>query len=236
MYKKIFLLGIIALLGFQSLNAQNAATPYTASKDVEEKPIVFRDRLIMDVFHSFWMGMPTEVNHKKFDPGFNFSAMWDFQIKNKPLSFGLGVGVTYHTQYSNALLLYDKENGLMKYNVLPTSVEYNLLKMNYLSANIPVEFRYRHKSGFKFSLGARIGLVAEVSQKYKGQDYTTGTDTLMIKNLRMENKLKYNVDVYTRIGWKFVDLYYSFQVTPLFEAGKGPKIHPMSVGISLSIF
>lgn len=236
MYKKLFLLAMMAFLGFQSLSAQNDVTPYTSSKDAEEKPVVFRDRLVMDIFHSFWMGMPSQVNYKKFDPGFNISAMWDFKIKDKPLAFGLGVGVTYHTQFSNALLLYDKESGLMRYNILPSTVEYNLLKMNYLSVNIPLEFRYRHENGFKFSIGARVGLVAEVSQKYKGQDYTTASDTIMVKNLRMEHKLKYNVDFYTRIGWKFVDLYYSFQLTPLFEAGKGPKIHPMSVGISLSIF
>lgn len=236
MHKKLFLLVMMAFLGFQSLSAQNDVTPYTASKDVEEKPVVFRDRLVMDIFHSFWMGMPSQVDYMKFDPGFNISAMWDFQIKKKPLSFGLGVGVTYHTQYSNALLLYDKANDIMKYNILPSSVKYNLLKMNYLSVNIPLEFRYRHECGFKFSVGARVGLVAEVSQKYKGQDYTTASDTMMVKNLRMEHKLKYNVDVYTRIGWKFVDVYYSFQATPLFEAGKGPKIYPMSVGISLSIF
>ncbi|MBO7492000.1 MAG: outer membrane beta-barrel protein [Bacteroidales bacterium] len=236
MYKRLFLLVMVVFLGVQSLSAQNDVTPYTTDKNAEAKPVIFRDRLIMDIFHSFWMGMPSQVNYKKFDPGFNISAMWDFQIKKKPLSFGLGVGVTYHTQYSNALLLYDKASDMMKYNVLPSAVSYNLLKMNYLSVNIPLEFRYRHENGFKFSVGARIGLIAEVSQKYKGQDYTTATDTIMVKNLRMENKLKYNVDVYTRIGWKFVDVYYSFQATPLFEAGKGPKIYPMSVGISLSIF
>ena len=236
MHKRLFLLVMVALLGLQSLSAQNDATPYTADKKTESKPVIFRDRLIMDIYQTFWMGMPSQVNHMKFDPGFNISLMWDFQIKQKPLSFGLGVGVTYHTQYSNALLLYDKENDLMKYNILPSTVSYNLLKMNYLSVNIPLEFRYRHENGFKFSVGARIGLIAEVSQKYKGQDYTTASDTLMVKNLRMEHKLKYNVDVYTRIGWKFVDVYYSFQPTPLFEAGKGPKICPMSVGISLSIF
>ena len=227
---------MMVLLGFQSLSAQNEVTPYTSGKDVEDKPVVFRDRLVMDIYHSFWMGMPSNVNYKKFNPGFNISALFDFRIKNEPLAFGLGVGVTYHTQYSNALLLYDKESGLMKYNILPTTVEYDLLKMNYLSVNIPLEFRYRHTNGFKFSVGARVGLIAEISQKYKGQDYTTASDTIMVKNLRMENKLKYNVDVYTRIGWKFVDLYYSFQFTPLFEVGKGPKIYPMSVGISLSIF
>lgn len=236
MTKKSFTLFMLVLLSAQMIIAQTPDTPYTGKEDKDNKPVVFRDRLIMDIYHTFWMGMPTEVTHLKFDPGFNVSALWDFKIKQKPLAIGLGVGISYYTQYSNALLRYDASSELMKYFVLPEGVEYNLLKMNYLNVNIPLEFRYRNENGFKFTIGARAGLICEVSQKYKGNDPANPSDTLMIKNLRIENRLKYNVDVYTRIGWKFVDFYYSFQLTPLFEAGKGPKIYPMSVGFSLSLF
>ena len=219
------------------LTAQTAQTPYTSPKDtVEEKPVVFRDRLIMDIYHTFWMNMPTEVAHMKFDPGFTVSAIWDFKIKNKPIAIGLGVGVTYNTQYSNALLQYDKESGNMKYYLLPEDIKYNLLKMNYLNVNVPLEFRYRHPNGFKFSVGVRAGYIAEISQKYKGDNPATPSDTLRYKYLNVQNKRKYNIDVYARIGWKFVDVYYCFQPTPLFADTKGPKITPMSVGFSLSIF
>ena len=44
----------------------------------EEKPEIVRDRLNIDIYHSFWMGMPQEVKHMKFDPGFSVSALWDF--------------------------------------------------------------------------------------------------------------------------------------------------------------
>ncbi len=228
---------IVAVFVGQALSAQTAETPYTDKKEKEEKPIVFRDRLIMDIYQTFWMGMPTGVEHLKFDPGFNVSAIWDFKLKQKPLALGLGIGISYYTQYnSNALLGYDDQAEIMKYYILPTGVEHNVVKMNYLNVNIPVEFRYRNENGFKFSIGARAGLVCTVSQKYKGDNPTMPSDTLRMTNYRIENRQKFNVDVYTRIGWKFVDFYYSFQVTPLFEPNKGPKIYPMSVGISLSLF
>lgn len=237
MVKRFFALLLVCCMGLQ-LMAQTETTPYTGNekKEKESKPVVFRDRLIMDIYHSFWMNMPEEVTHLKFDPGFTISAIWDFKIKEKPLAFGLGVGVSYYTQFSNSLLRYDENTDLMRYYVLADNVEYKLLKMNYLNVNIPLEFRYRNPNGFKFSVGARVGLICEVSQKYKGQVPETASDTTMYKNLRFENKMKYNVDVYTRIGWKFINAYYSFQPTPLFTVGKGPKICPMSVGISLSIF
>lgn len=241
MRKKIFCLLLLTIICLQGTFAQTSQTPYTGKENAKDtlknkKPLVFRDRLIMDIYQTFWMNMPSEVEHMKFDPGFNVSAFWDFKIKEKPVAVGLGVGISYYTQFSNALLRYDAANDVMRYHIMPENVKYDLLKMNYLNVNIPLEFRYRNPNGFKFSVGVRAGLICEVSQKYKGQNPETGTDTLRMKNLDVNNKLKYNIDVYTRIGWKFVDLYYSFQATPLFEAGKGPKIYPMSVGISLSLF
>ena len=140
--RNTLLLLFVAVIGFSPLFAQPSQTPYTGKEaDKNAKPIVFRDRLVMDVFHTFWMGMPQEVKHLKFDPGFNFSAMWDFKLKEKPLAFGLGVGISYYTQYSNALLRYDKEDDIMRYYLVPESVTYKLLKMNYLNVNIPLEFR-----------------------------------------------------------------------------------------------
>ena len=237
MKRQFLTIVMILVCAVPMLTAQTPQTPYTTPKDTaEENPVVFRDRLIMDIYHTFWMNMPTEVAHMKFDPGFTVSAIWDFKIKNKPLAIGLGVGVTYNTQYSNALLRYDEVSGNMKYYVLPTDVKYNLLKMNYLNVNIPLEFRYRHSNGFKFTVGVRAGLIAEISQKYKGDDPATPSDTLRFKNLNFQNKMKYNIDVYARIGWKFVNVYYCFQPTPLFADAKGPKITPMSIGFSLSIF
>lgn len=236
--KRYFLTAILTLVCVSmTLQAQTTETPYTAPKDQEEeKPVVFRDRFIVDIYHTFWMGMPTAVEHMKFDPGVNISAIWDFKIKNKPLAVGLGIGVSYYTQYSNALLQYDKSSDLMKYYVMPTDVSYNHISMNYLSLNVPLEFRYRHSNGFKFTIGARAGWVALINQEYKGSDPAVPSDTAMYKNNMITHKMKYNIDFYTRIGWKFVDVYYCFQVTPLFADNKGPKIRPMSLGISLSLF
>lgn len=234
-YFLTFVLFVAAAL--QVLSAQTPQTPYTTPKDTVEEPlVVFRDRFIMDVYHTFWMGMPTEVQHMKFDPGVNISAIWDFKIKKKPIAIGLGLGASYYTQYSNALLQYNKEEDVMKYYLLPENVTYNHICMNYLSLNVPVEFRYRHPNGFKVSVGARAGWVALINQYYKGENPSVPSDTAIYKNLMVRNKQKFNIDFYLRIGWKFVDVYYCYQVTPLFADTKGPKIRPMSLGISLSLF
>jgi hypothetical protein len=210
------------------------------SKVQKEAVEIFRDRLVVDVFHSFWFNAPASTNiSKKFDPGFNVAVLWDFKANKKsPISFGLGVGCTFHTQFSNAQLQYDKHTDLTKYYVLPSVIadSMKLNRVTYINCNIPLEFRYRHKNGFKFTVGVRLGLVAELSQRFKGKNYEDNYREENVKYFLTNNRQKVNFDVYMRCGWKFVGVYYSYQVNALFNEGKGPKVNPMSVGISLSLF
>jgi hypothetical protein len=201
---------------------------------------VFRDRLIVDVFHSFWMNVPNTVT-QKFNPGFNVAVLWDFKAtKKSPISFGLGVGCIFQTQYSNAQLRYDNDKGINKYYVLPEILtkkdSLKLNRMTYINCNIPLEFRYRHKSGFKFTVGVRLGLVAEISQRYKGKNLEGSGISDNYKYFLKTGRQNVHFDVYMRCGWKFAAIYYSYQVNKLFTDGKGPAVNPMSLGISLSLF
>jgi len=221
---------------FSQENNQNIAE--LQQKIQKEAVEVFRDRLIVDVYHSFWMKVPTPVTHK-FNPGFNVAVLWDFKAtKKSPISFGLGVGCTFHTQFSNAQLKHNNETGITKYYVLPQVIT-DTMKLNrvtYINCNIPLEFRYRHKNGFKFTVGVRLGLVAELSQRYKGHNIEGKNIMENYKYFLKDERQKINFDAYIRCGWKFVGVYYSYQVNRLFNEGKGPAVTPMSLGISLSLF
>lgn len=244
--KKLFVLVVVLLMSAlqivvaqESVEKKSDSTSTIPSREKSEERIeIFRDRLMVDVFHTFWMGMPSQVNHQKFHPGFNVSVMWDFRVSpNSPISFGLGLGTSYYTQFSNAMLQYDSKSDVMRYSLLPVSVADTCLnRMTYINCHIPLEFRYRHSNGFKFSLGVRLGLVAEVSHRYKGPNLSGSGADQNFKSFEVFNKQKYNVDFFMRCGWKFVSVYYSYQVNKLFESGKGPQINPMSLGISFSIF
>lgn len=203
----------------------------------EEKPEIVRDRLNIDLYHSFWMGMPQEVKHLKFDPGFAVSILWDFKLPNKsPVSFGVGLGFSYYSQFTNSLLKIS--NGwIMKYYVLDENIKYKLNRINYMNCNLPIEFRYRHKpSGFKFSIGVRVGLIAEVSQNYKGADPEGGSTDRWYKSREIYNTQNISVEAYTRIGWKAFAVFYGVHINKLFTDGKGPAEFPMSLGITISPF
>jgi len=225
---------------FAFAQEQQTIIPDIQSKIQKEEVEIFRDRLIVDVFHSFWLNLPSKVT-PRFNPGFNVAVLWDFKArKQSPISFGLGVGCTFHTQFSNAHLKYDPDKDIAKYYVLPEIAGHkDSLKLNrltYINCNIPLEFRYRHKSGFKLTVGVRLGLVAELSQRYKGKDLEGNNTNENFKYYVSNNRQKASFDAYMRCGWKFVAVYYSYQVNKMFNEGKGPAVNPMSVGISLSLF
>jgi len=241
-FSKIILICICCSFVFTTFSQEQQQNLSEIQAKMKKEAVeVFRDRLIVDVYHSFWFHVPAPVD-QKFNPGFNIAILWDFKANKKsPISFGLGVGCTYHTQFSNAQLKYDTKTEITKYYLLPdiiskkdTSMKLN--RMTYISCNIPLEFRYRHKSGFKFTVGVRLGLIAEISQRYKGKDLEGNNTEENFKYFLKTDRQKVNFDAYMRCGWKFVAVYYSYQVNRLFNEGKGPAINPMSVGISLSLF
>ncbi|HHT52954.1 MAG: hypothetical protein PHR19_08660 [Bacteroidales bacterium] len=220
------------------LDGKNYEKPKKDSLSQVERVEIFRDRLVIDVFQSFWLGMPAAVNSAKFNPGVNVSMLWDIKKKSKfPLSFGIGAGVNYHTQNSNALIGIDSRSWTTLYNVLPQmDEEYKICRLDIVSLYIPLELRYRHHSGFKFSVGARLGSIVSVGQRYRGKDLSGKNQMLDYKDYQIFNKMKYHFDFYARIGWEGLGIFYSYQLTPLFESGKGPQVRPMSVGISISPF
>lgn len=243
--KKIVIITLL-LSWFSAIYAQTEPTEQPAGNDkkktenvtTQDKPLVVRDRLIFDIYHSFWMGMPSQGNFMKFNPGFNVSAMWDFMLpQNKSISFGLGLGFTYYTQYSDCIIKYVREDDVNRYFILPDDLKYKYSRVSYMNCNIPIEIRYRHKSGFKIDFGVHVGLVAGFAHRYKGDNYNGIEDEFLnYKNRDFYNKQKFSADVYIRMGWKSFGVYYSYQLNKVFDVGKGPAMNPMSLGISIALF
>ncbi|HNW68252.1 MAG TPA: hypothetical protein PKK66_05320 [Bacteroidales bacterium] len=236
--KKIILCIVVCLIGVVSYAQNDVAGKPQNLLDKIDRPVVVRDRLVFDIYHSFWMGTPSQGNFKKFNPGFNVAVLWDFLTPKKgPVSFGLGLGFTYYTQFSNCVLKMDKEADAMKYYLIPDNIDYKLNRVSYVNCHIPFEIRYRHSSGFKIGVGINVGLVAGMSHRYKGDDFNgVEGDFLNYKNKDFYYKQKFSADVYLRMGWKAFGVFYSYQLNKVFDEGKGPKIYPMSVGVSISLF
>ena len=219
------------------LDGKNYERSKTDTLPQVEKVEIFRDRLVVDVFQSFWLGMPAAVNSAKFNPGVNVSILWDIKRKSQsPLSFGIGAGVNYHTQNSNALIGIDSKNWITRYHILPHMEEpHKICRLDVVSLYIPLELRFRYNE-FKVTVGTRLGSIVSVGQRYRGKDLSGKDQMLDYKDYQIFNKMKYHFDFYLRAGYGGLGFFYSYQLTPLFESGKGPQVRPMSIGISISPF
>ena len=196
-------------------------------------PILFKDRIVLDFFSSTWLGLNDDIKKKPVNFGFNGAIMFDLPVKkNHPFSFGLGVGVTNHNLYSNAIWSIGPNYTTIT-TPIPDGITYRKNKITFTNINIPIEFRYRHRSGFKISAGVRVGLIADVHSKYFGAALDGSQDKDLIKNYKIPNKSKFPVEFTFKTGWKFLSLNVSYMVTKFFEDPKGPRINPISFGITL---
>jgi hypothetical protein len=196
-------------------------------------PILFKDRIVLDFFSSIWMGVNSEIKQKAINFGFNGAIMFDLPVKkNNPFSFGLGLGVSNHNMYSNAIWgIGDGYTTIM--TPVPEGITYRKNKITFTNINIPLEFRYRHhSSGFKISAGVRVGLMADIHSKYFGAALDGSDDKDLFKNYNIPNRTKVPVEFTFKTGWKFVSLNVSYMITKVFT-DDGPPIHPISFGITL---
>jgi hypothetical protein len=195
-------------------------------------PVLFKDRIVLDFFSSTWLGLDSDIKQKAVNFGFNGAYMFDLPVKkNSPVSFGLGLGVTNHNLYSNALWGIGEE-----YTTIMTPLEgikYRKNKITFTNINIPFEFRYRHSSGFKISAGVRVGLMADIHSKYFGAALNGGADKDLFKDYKIPNRTKIPVEFTFKTGWKFVSVNFSYMVTKMFAADKGPQINTMSFGVTV---
>jgi len=234
--KKAILLITLCILSSSFVLGQDT----TRLKPTVPSPLLFKDRIVLDFYTSIWQGLPAGIKPKAIHFGVNAAFIFDLPVKkNAPFSFGIGVGVTNFNLYSNGL--WDISRDGQYHTVvepLPETIKYRSNMITFTNVNIPIEFRYRHRCGFKISAGVRIGLTADVHSKYFGDPILTQMGKPLLnkdqfKNYHIPNRTKIPVEVTFRTGWKFVSVYGSYMITKMFEAGNGPQINPFSVGISL---
>lgn len=257
--KKIAVITILIALCFNTFSQNDSIQTKKSKKAIKatksatttaNKPVLFKDRIVLDFMSSYWFGMNTESTKQFFvysptasDPikaknmnfGFNGAIIFDIPIKrNSPFSFGLGLGVSNYNLYSNGIFGIG-QNYTTIMSPIPNYIDtIRKNKLSYTNLHIPIEFRFRHKSGFKLAVGVRVGVTVDLHSKYFGPALNGSQDKDLFKDYKIVNRTKIPVEVTFRTGWKFVGISASYMLTKLFESGKGPQICPFSVGISLS--
>ncbi len=86
-------------------------------------------------------------------------------------------------------------------------------------------------------MGFKFGFLVRGHTKYKGDDYIDGTtQEVIIKKKKLAFMEKNRYGFTGRIGYKWLNLWGYYQLSTLFEKGKGPEMYPISVGITIIPF
>jgi hypothetical protein len=195
----------------------------------------------VDVFTDIWL---YDINPPYVDQFFELRTVQQgataFMQYNMPIgkqelaSFAVGLGIRSHNMYSNSVI-EDIKADTIQFVSIPSSVEYRKSKVNLTYLDLPIEIKLRWKNGFKLVPGFKVGYRIDSKQKYKGDRYDK---EIMVKEktktIRQTEDWSYGFTL--RIGYKVVSLYGYYQISNIFEKGKGPEMNPISVGLTITPF
>jgi len=190
-----------------------------------------KDRLVLEVNHTGWLGVPSEFEQTLFSGGVNLMLFFDHPIRSSHFSFAWGASISSYNIHGPFNLVYKMDTVSNK--VLFTSLEkrttsYNINRIGLKILEMPFEFRFRTFTDyqFKLSVGFKVGYVVHSFRKIYDAN-------MKVKLFDIEgiNPLRYGVTL--RMGWEQIHLTAFYSLTEFFEKGKGtPGIFPFSLGFA----
>jgi hypothetical protein len=185
----------------------------------------------------------------------NIYYQYDFRILKSSFSFVPGIGLSLERfKFGNEYTLdYDPADAQSIMMVAPGDTGIPGIKKSQLITNyidIPLEIKYSTKPddparSFKISVGGRVGYMYDSFSKIK---YKENSEVKKFKNKEDYNLNKFRYGVTARIGIGNFSLFGYYNLTPLFEEGKGVSdiisstervkndFSTLTIGISLASF
>jgi len=183
----------------------------------------------------------------------NTGKSWDFNINFLQYSLGFGtdkVGIVTglgfelnNYRFDNPLSIM-KENGIIvadsSYFQNPEvgSIEKSKLNTCYLTLPLLLEFqipagRNNHRIHLSGGVIGGVKLWSTTKVVYKDQSGNKKKNKVKGNDYNL-SPLRYGVTA--RIGYRALNVYANYNLTPLFEKGTGPELYPFSIGLVLLFF
>lgn len=186
----------------------------------------------IDLFTDIWQNAPATMDLRTINQGANVYGMYNFQIAEGNSSFGIGLGISNHNMYSNSRIDNIKADTIV---FTPIAESYKRSKINLTYLDIPFELKLRFKNDMKLGVGFKIGYLISSKEKYVGDTPEQAT-RVTIKTKTIGKTEPYSYGFTLRVGYKSVNLFGFYQISQIFNKGRGPELYPISVGITLTPF
>jgi len=215
----------LILISFQSIKAQSISA--SAMKKVT---------VGLDVFSDMWFNAPTTVKINTIHPSANVYITYNMGVgESKKFTFGIGLGIGNHNMYSSNGIIENVKGDTIKYIPVGAGLTMKRSKLSVTYLEVPLELRFKSNSGIKVGLGFKLGYLFDSKEKYIGNTVKSGS-LQIIKRKKISQLNTFSYSPTLRIGYKSFNLFFSYALSPVFRVGHGPKLHPMSLGITLTPF
>jgi hypothetical protein len=148
-----------------------------------------------------------------------------------------GAGLRWSRYRIDGNRYFMETDGITSLHPAPEGMSYTASKLNITSLTIPVllEWQNRRKGSANFFISAGIeGVIKTISSSkvsYKDEKDKKQTDKMDAgMNLR-----PVTMDFLVQTGFDWIGFYARYSPMGLFESGKGPNIHPVSIGLMLHL-
>ncbi len=239
--RRIFLLLFVSFLT-ASVFAQSDSA---AKKNIISTKTLPRsnDHFMLQLGYLSWNNKPDTINTSGLPRTFNVYFLFDFPFKTSPkfsAAIGAGVGTDHMFFDKTDVGIADRTSSIQFTNAQDTN-SFKKLKMATAYLESPVELRFSSNPGddrrsVKVALGVKVGTLLSAHVKGKDLENKTGqtVNEFKMKEYSKQFFNKNRLSAIGRVGFGHFSLFGSYQITSLFNEGQGPKIHPTSIGLTLS--
>ncbi len=153
---------------------------------------------------------------------------------SKSVGLVTGMGSTWNNyHFRNNVNIYEDNNGIIVAEP-ETELDYSKNALNLWYITIPLIFEFQIPVNKKnqgvhvgFGVVGAVKLNSKIVQKYGGTKRKQHSDFQI-------PGLKYGLTA--RVGYRFIKLFVNYDPVPLFKEDRGPKVFPVSAGITLISF
>ena len=198
----------------------------------------------LDLFHDFQLTPSDNWDPRGFTQGVSFALTYNFPLgESQRHTVSIGLGMSSHNYFSYTRIMNPYTNGDFTYTSYRDNDDFRRYKVNPTYGEIPLELRFRFNDSWKVGVGFKVGIMVVTKTKFVGPDDEAGTltdgsgATVHEKQCYISNMERLAYSATLRVGWKWVNLFAAYQMSPVFAVGhNAPVFHPLSVGLTFAPF
>ncbi len=227
-----------SLLAIIILAASVLVLPMTAKSQILNEKTKKKIHVGLGMFTDIYMNVPSGLKTRTINQGFTALVAYRVPFGKSNFGFGIGLQVSIHNLYGNFLFKsYTDSTTMTKIN---DTVGYKRSKLVMPYIELPIEFQFVTKYKFALGLGFKVGYMLPAHTKYVGDEYQADLqperDQVRIKYRNVKNLDRFAYGPTLRIGYKWFNLFGYYQLSTIFQKGKGPDIYPITVGFMIRPF